>query len=97
MERTLDRYRGPATFELTEGSFTAECDFAVYQTMVPAGNELLPGSKGWRGSFVTADIPAWTGDGSIRLEDGRTGKVVVTHVRLPTGYGTFTGNGEPPA
>jgi hypothetical protein len=97
MERTLDRYSGGATFEMTDGSFSAECRFAVRQTMIDAGGEWLPGMIGWTGTFTTGGPLAWTGEGTIVLEDGRKGKVLVTNLTLPAGYGTFTGSGPAPA
>jgi hypothetical protein len=82
---------------MTEGRFAAQCAFVVEQEMVAAGNEWLPGQKSWHGTFTTKEPLAWSGDGTIELEDGSKGSVIVTRVTLPAGHGTFVGSGIPPS
>lgn len=96
-QRELGSYDGLAKIAL-EGAAPVEvvCHFTVTQDMVEADGEFVPGAKGWRGAFVAQGFMMSSGAGTLSLPDGRSGQIVVTHVRAPGGRGAFTGSGEPP-
>ena len=97
--RELDSYHGPATITIDDGDrFNVECSYVVSQEMVRAREELLPGLKGWNGTFTTEAVLAGAVEGTLQLPDGRSGRILVTRFSMgPGGHGEFTGNGAPPA
>ena len=90
----MDQYRGPATIVQEDRRADVECEYVVMQER-PSG---IPGLLSWRGSYVDAEVAAEprTGEAELELDDGRTGKILVNHVSLGTGSGSFVGSGEPP-
>jgi hypothetical protein len=98
MTRRLDSYAGRATFVVEDdATFDADCQYIVEQDMIKAGSDLLPGMISWRGTFSTDTPIVKSGNGTITLADGRVGKVVITHVRIPNGTGSFVGSGDAPS
>ena len=96
--RELGSYAGPASISLEgQSAVDVHCQFSVSQQLVEAGHdEWLPGMKGWRGSFRADGFLSSSGAATLTLPDGRSGDIVVTHLDVLDGRGTFTGSGEPP-
>lgn len=96
-------YFGPA--KITQGDRVVRviCEIDLHQPMIRAGDELLEGIRSWGGAWWDPD-PAHTlwmddEDATIRLDDGREGRVIIGGITIRNGIdgGTLRGNGAPPA
>jgi hypothetical protein len=95
--KTIDIYRGPATIEMDAGdAIEVDCRYSVQQEVTQVRAEEEPGVKSWAGSFTTHDPLIQAGEGVLRLDDGRSARILVTSVHLDVGGGIFTGTGHPP-
>lgn len=98
MFKVLETYSGSATILQGELRAIVSCSFEVEQEMVEARqDEFLEGLMSWQGSFSTDEFLLETDCATLKLPDGRSGEIIITHLTLPAGIGSFSGNGAPPS
>lgn len=97
--RELGSYDGAATLALASNAdapVAVHCRFTVTQHLVELGDELLPTMRSWRGTFRARGLLPSSGAATLALPDGRSGRIIVTHLDVLEGRGIFTGSGDAP-